>query len=110
MFIFLSLPSGNEQPHSDKDRETLQTYQQLIRNSLSILHNSTYALGYGNITGTNYRTKTSYKASQLLTGQYTSLVHHIRGWRAKSILFCLMKLVRGAQVLGISPVKDKAYC
>ena len=37
MFIFLSLPSGNEQPHSDKDRETLQTYQQLIRNSLSIL-------------------------------------------------------------------------
>ncbi|CAK9435361.1 uncharacterized protein LODBEIA_P00880 [Lodderomyces beijingensis] len=51
MFIFLSLPSGNEQPHSDLERDTLQTYQSQLSDALVTLEESEYALGYGNITG-----------------------------------------------------------
>ncbi|KAI3407087.2 hypothetical protein KGF56_000074 [Candida oxycetoniae] len=51
MFIFLSLPSGNEQPHSDFERNTLQTFQSLLTDSHSILAKSEYESGYGNITG-----------------------------------------------------------
>lgn len=51
MFIFLSLPSGNDQPHSNYERKTLEVYQTLLSNSLAELNKSEYLLGYGNITG-----------------------------------------------------------
>ncbi|KAI5962956.1 uncharacterized protein KGF55_002748 [Candida pseudojiufengensis] len=51
MFIFLSLPSGNEQPHSELERDTLTQFQTQYFNSLKILNESQYDLGYGNITG-----------------------------------------------------------
>lgn len=47
----MSLPSGNEPIRSDKDRQTLDIFQNLIINSLKILDQSTYDTGYGNITG-----------------------------------------------------------
>ncbi|KAI5962755.1 hypothetical protein KGF57_001407 [Candida theae] len=51
MFIFLSLPSGNEEPRSDIERETLATFQSQASQALKQLNSSEYRLGYGNITG-----------------------------------------------------------
>ncbi|KAK6875630.1 Transmembrane E3 ubiquitin-protein ligase 1 [Candida tropicalis] len=51
MFIIMSLPSGNEPIRSDKDRQTLNIFQNSITNSSKILDRSTYDTGYGNITG-----------------------------------------------------------
>ncbi|KAI5956734.1 hypothetical protein KGF54_000351 [Candida jiufengensis] len=51
MFIFLYLPSGNEQPHSEMERDTLTQFQTQYMNSLKTLNDSQYDLGYGNITG-----------------------------------------------------------
>ncbi|KAK6202564.1 uncharacterized protein RJT21DRAFT_118629 [Scheffersomyces amazonensis] len=51
MFIFLSLPSGHDQPHSTKERETLVTFQQQLLDAEEELALSQYSLGYGNITG-----------------------------------------------------------
>lgn len=51
MFIFLSLPNGGDQPHSNKDKNTLELYQDSIRTALKEQLNSEYDLGYGNITG-----------------------------------------------------------
>lgn len=51
MFIFLSLPSGNEEPRSDIERETLATFQSQAHQALRMLNSSEYYLGYGNITG-----------------------------------------------------------
>ena len=51
MFIFLSLPSGNEEPRSDIERETLATFQSQASQALRMLNSSEYYLGYGNITG-----------------------------------------------------------
>ncbi|KAL6453976.1 TUL1 Transmembrane E3 ubiquitin-protein ligase 1 [Candida maltosa Xu316] len=51
MFIILSLQSGNQQPHSDTDRRTLRTFHNSLVNSSTILSESTYATGYGNLTG-----------------------------------------------------------
>ena len=51
MFIFLSLPSGNEEPRSDVERETLTIFQSQASQALRMLNSSEYYLGYGNITG-----------------------------------------------------------
>ncbi|KAK6458350.1 uncharacterized protein RJT20DRAFT_31048 [Scheffersomyces xylosifermentans] len=51
MFIFLTLPNGNEQPHSTKEKDTLVAFQQELRNSQKELASSEYGTGYGNITG-----------------------------------------------------------
>lgn len=110
MFIFLSLPSGNEQPHSDKDRETLQTYQQLIRNSLSILQNSTYALGYGNITGYQLSYKDQLQGKSVADWP----IHEFspsHPWVESQEYSILPDEIsqRVRKFWGISPVKDKAY-
>ncbi|KAI5968537.1 hypothetical protein CANMA_002282 [Candida margitis] len=51
MFIFLSLPSGNEEPRSDIERETLATFQSQASQASQMLNSSEYYSGYGNITG-----------------------------------------------------------
>ncbi|CUM63445.1 uncharacterized protein PRCAT00001020001 [Priceomyces carsonii] len=51
MFLFLSLPSGNDQPHSEKDKETLTQFQKELKRSTGELKKSAYSTGYGNITG-----------------------------------------------------------
>ncbi|ODV66926.1 hypothetical protein HYPBUDRAFT_152926 [Hyphopichia burtonii NRRL Y-1933] len=51
MFIFLSLPSGIDQPHSNKDRETLDKFHASIRANREDLAKSEYYEGYGNLTG-----------------------------------------------------------
>ncbi|KAK6464903.1 hypothetical protein DFJ63DRAFT_284460 [Scheffersomyces coipomensis] len=51
MFIFLSLPSGHDQPHSTKERETLVTFQQQLLDGQDELALSNYTSGYGNLTG-----------------------------------------------------------
>ncbi|CAI5760801.1 unnamed protein product [Candida verbasci] len=60
MFIFLSLPAGNEQPHSEKEREVLMDFQQSLLNSTNIISKLNYNDGYGNITGFQL----SYKDSE----------------------------------------------
>lgn len=45
------LPSGPDQPRSYKDRETLQQFKAGLVRSKRTLDNSTYASGYGNLTG-----------------------------------------------------------
>lgn len=51
MILFFSFPSGYEQPHSDKDKEVILYFLSFLDRSRQVLHNSTYAGGYGNITG-----------------------------------------------------------
>ncbi|KAG2731236.1 hypothetical protein G9P44_005652 [Scheffersomyces stipitis] len=51
MLIFITLPSGNDQPHSTREKETLITYQKHLRSEQEELANSTYTSGYGNVTG-----------------------------------------------------------
>ncbi|EGW30268.1 uncharacterized protein SPAPADRAFT_52369 [Spathaspora passalidarum NRRL Y-27907] len=51
MIIFILVPTGNDQPHSSMERQTLTTYQNQLRTSREIMFNSTYKGGYGNITG-----------------------------------------------------------
>lgn len=51
MFIFLLLPNGGDQPHLNKDRETLDLYKSDLRHFKDELQLLTYNLGYGNITG-----------------------------------------------------------
>lgn len=51
MFVFLSLPNGSDQPHSNKDRETLETFQETLKRNRKQTEHSEYYLGYGNVTG-----------------------------------------------------------
>lgn len=51
MFVFLSLPNGSDQPHSNKDRNTLELFQETLKNNREQAQNSEYYLGYGNVTG-----------------------------------------------------------
>lgn len=51
MFIFLSLPNGADQPHSTKDKNTLLTYQESLKQNQRELIASEYHTGYGNLTG-----------------------------------------------------------
>lgn len=51
MFIFLSLPGGNNQPRSSRDRDTLTQFQEELKRSRSVLKNSTYIGGYGDLVG-----------------------------------------------------------
>ncbi|CAK7894889.1 transmembrane E3 ubiquitin-protein ligase 1 [[Candida] anglica] len=51
MFIFLSVPGGGDQPHSDRDKVTLEKFKQCTESAFAELSNTTYTGGYGNVTG-----------------------------------------------------------
>lgn len=51
MFIFLTLPNGQDQPHSYQERQTLTMFQKSITENQKALANREYEQGYGNLTG-----------------------------------------------------------
>lgn len=51
MFIFLTLPNGQDQPHSYQERQTLTMFQKSITENQQALANRQYDQGYGNLTG-----------------------------------------------------------
>lgn len=51
IFIFLTLPNGNDQPHSYQERQTLITLQNQLKQNRETLDSSEYNQGYGNLTG-----------------------------------------------------------
>lgn len=51
VFIFLLLPAGNDQPHSNRERKTLKTFQDEIKRFELEFFERQYYKGYGNITG-----------------------------------------------------------
>lgn len=51
MFIFLSLPSSEDEPHSTKEKEALEKFEKSITSQYHEMKNSTYESGYGKVDG-----------------------------------------------------------